>query len=319
MTLPLNKRTFAIAKGLRLFTIASRLRGCDRLIRLFFNPDRDSGCHFQLNLGALEYQGCADSFIDWNILFYGAYEEADLLVLQAIAELQKTGTFLDIGANVGQHSLFLSQFCKQVLAFEPNIEILPRFEKNIILNKISNIRIFTVALGNEDKMAVLYKSQESGDSSFLKSYGRVNEKQSMNVEVRIGDKLLAENALQEGIDLVKIDVEGVELSVLQGLRSTFQLNRPTILMEMSHAGHQQFGDADVFAASFPDAYVFYAWGKYKGIRRRSQLAQLSASAVFRRVGNIYAVPGEKAESFQQALKIRQPRLNSLDPANIRIF
>jgi FkbM family methyltransferase len=319
MTLPLNKRTFAIAKGLRRLTIASRLRGCDRLIRLFFNPDLGSGCHFQLNLGALEYQGVADSFIDWNILFYGAYEESDLLVLQAVSELQKTRIFLDIGANVGQHSLYLSQFCKKVLAFEPNTEILPRFEKNISLNDIQNIRIFPLALGDADKSAVLYKSNESGDNSLLNSYGRVDARRSMDVQVRSGDKLLSDNEVQEGIDLVKIDVEGVERTVLEGLRKTLQANRPIMLMEMSYAGQQQFGNADVFAGSFPDNYVFYAWDAYKGVRRRSQLAQLSASTVFLRSGNIYAVPAEKLKLFEQALKTRRSRLMPLDPANIRIL
>jgi len=76
---------------------------------------------FTQDFFGIEYQGNLNNNIDFNIHFYGAFEKPLLFFLRdALASLQKENTvFVDIGANIGQHSLFMSRLVSHVHAFEP--------------------------------------------------------------------------------------------------------------------------------------------------------------------------------------------------------
>lgn len=73
--------------------------------------------------------------------------------------------FADIGANVGQHSLFMSQFANRIFAFEPNDAVADQFERNIRINNISNIALHRVALGDLDGQANLGSGLPGNDGS----------------------------------------------------------------------------------------------------------------------------------------------------------
>ena len=60
--------------------------------------------------------------------------------------LNSDSNVLDIGANIGNHSIFFSQFAKMVYSFEPQIENFNCLEKNIIVNNIKNVQIMHTSL-----------------------------------------------------------------------------------------------------------------------------------------------------------------------------
>ena len=89
--------------------------------------------------------------------FTGAYALAGLKFLDyaalALRNTQAEVTFIDISANCGQHSLFMSRRADRAIAFEPSVEAAGRLEANLALNGISNIALFRIALGDRDHRA----------------------------------------------------------------------------------------------------------------------------------------------------------------------
>ncbi|MCS6882529.1 MAG: hypothetical protein RMK84_01260 [Oscillochloridaceae bacterium] len=94
--------------GLRYYTI-----------NRFVNPKRSGSRHFEVNFYGLKYKGDLGQYIDWWVYYFGAYEKAELLLMRDIVARRRNAVCVDVGANVGQHSLFLSRYCAEVHAFEP--------------------------------------------------------------------------------------------------------------------------------------------------------------------------------------------------------
>ncbi len=82
---------------------------------------RGENFDFSVDLNGARYQGHTGNYVDKNIFFYGAYEKPVLFFLRDIltSAHNNQGVYLDIGANTGQHSLFLSRHAKAIHAFEP--------------------------------------------------------------------------------------------------------------------------------------------------------------------------------------------------------
>jgi hypothetical protein len=80
---------------------------------------------FVADINGARYEGNTGNYIDRHILFYGAFEKPILYFLRDTMKsvYSNQGTLLDIGANTGQHSLFVSRYAKEIHAFEPYLFI----------------------------------------------------------------------------------------------------------------------------------------------------------------------------------------------------
>lgn len=162
--------------------------------------------------------------VDMMIFKHGIYEK------DIIDEIFKTLTpeknFIDIGANIGQHSLLLSPYCKNVYAFEPIKEICEQFQKSKKLNHYQNINIFNLAVGSKKETKTFNLVEgHAGTSSFVK-------RKEENVKIIQVHADTLENILGEiKMDTVKIDVEGYEAVVILGNKDKFQRDSPIIFME----------------------------------------------------------------------------------------
>lgn len=319
MALPINSATLPLVIAGRMLATAMRLRGAERLFRFLFPPEARPSRRFEVYLGDLRYRGDTANFVDWNILLYGAYEEADLLMMKAYALAGDAEVFLDVGANLGQHALYLYGATQRVVAIEPNTRLHAQFRENLALNGISNIGIHDVALGSADRDGKLYLGADSGGSSLLKTANDLGGGDSVDVMVRAGDSFIRDHAVEGRIGLIKIDVEGLEAQVLKGFAGTINEHRPLVLLEISAAGKEQFESAENFAASFPNAYAFYTWRDRGGIRRESELGQASPEAIFSGHGNVYAVPQEKRERFEKSAASRPSRMRHRQMSYVRLL
>lgn len=152
----------------------------------------------------------------------GEGQVAELL----ISRLQLGDIVYDIGANIGFYTILLAKVVGEkgeVVAFEPEKESFERLQDNLKLNSLTNVRTFKKALGNEMGEAKLYLGQTIGNFSLVKTYGKEIDYQK--VEIVKGDWLVKTQNLPIPT-AVKIDVEGYEYAVLQGLRYT--LSRPNL-------------------------------------------------------------------------------------------
>src|SRR5438270_704967 len=125
---------------------------------------------------------------------------------------------------------FLAQRVSQVVAFEPAVSARERFEANIRLNALANLRLFPIALADHDGEGQL-GSGFAGNSGSRSLCWTLDRNKDECVTLRRGDDLFRHEKLQR-IDILKLDVEGYEKSVLVGLRETLVRDRPIILIEL---------------------------------------------------------------------------------------
>lgn len=175
------------------------------------------------------YKGNTRDYIDRYVFCFGAYEYEELSFFKRY--LNKQSVVLDIGANTGHHSLFFSRFAKEVYAFEPYQKMFQIMEKRIRDNSISNITTCNFGLGESNQSLDFYApiGQNKGVGSFVRN--EVGESIG-KLEIRKGDDVVLGLGVDK-IDFIKIDVEGMEISVLKGLLDTIRTYKPVMFIEMS--------------------------------------------------------------------------------------
>jgi FkbM family methyltransferase len=195
----------------------------------------------------------------YTLLDFGQYERDETAFLKSV--LRDGEVFLDIGANLGWYSLVLGRHCpnSRVYAFEPIPSTVEMFERNIRLNRLENIEILRMGLFNqEDELNFLFAPDVSGATS-LKLAGQTRGHASIqNVVCRtttLDAFCVSRNIVPA---LLKIDVEGAELMVVQGGERILEAT-PIILMELLRKWSRAFGyhPNDVFALL--ERYGYRAW------------------------------------------------------------
>lgn len=161
--------------------------------------------------------------------------------------LQHVDRFIDVGANLGYYTCLALQNGRGVLAIEPQQRNLRSLFQNLITNGWErNAEVMPVALAAEPGLLTLYGA--SGPSaSLLKSWAGYSSRYHQTVPVSTLDNLLAGRFAGERL-LVKIDVEGAELGVLQGAQATLRRDvRPMWLLEVClHEFHPDGFNPDFF-------------------------------------------------------------------------
>jgi FkbM family methyltransferase len=168
-----------------------------------------------------------DRVIAKKLSLYGEYEE---FARELLLSLYVPGTAaIDVGANIGLHTILLSQIAGadgRVIAFEPDPENYRLLQRNILDNGLTNVTTHPVALSNVTGHTLLHQSTDNRGGLSLRaenadvSTGKGLE--PVRIETAVGDDLLAD--LGRPVSLVKIDVEGAEPLVLEGLRNTLARN-----------------------------------------------------------------------------------------------
>ena len=227
----------------------------DRLIRKYCDPDTVASKEFETDFFGLTYRGNLNSFLDWSVYFYGAYEKEYLPLFRDIVKHVPTPVFIDVGANVGHHSMFMSLHCSAVHAFEPNPSVRTRLERQIAANAIDNIFVHGVGLGDNEEELPFYapRGPNQGTGSFIRGHNPNNNEEYGTLRVVNGDEYISRLNL-DNIDLIKIDVEGFEKNALKGLRNTIIRYKPNIVVEFSPTTKNTFSDLNEFLALFPVDY-----------------------------------------------------------------
>ena len=187
-----------------------------------------------------------------NIIAHGWYE--DLLLkglfgslLAEHAERFRSGAAADVGANIGNHSMWFSQRFARVLAFEPNPVCVKLFEANVLMNGIRNVHLFPVGLSDRSAELMFHMNSHGnvGRSGLAMSLQPDADMHFM-VRVNPGDAVLTEEALGGlPLRLLKLDIEGHELRAIKGLERTISAHRPIVLFESHTSAGNEGSDAIV--------------------------------------------------------------------------
>jgi FkbM family methyltransferase len=161
-----------------------------------------------------------------------------------VRHLGPGGVFYDIGANLGFFSLLGAHLVGledgQVYAFEAAPDNAEAIQVNAALNAVGNVTALAVAVSARAGRGRLQVVDDQSWSK-LEEYGEhPNTERVIEVElVAIDDLVIGGEDPLRPPTLVKIDVEGAELAVLEGMRETIRRHQPAIICEL-HGTHREF-------------------------------------------------------------------------------
>ena len=182
-----------------------------------------------------------DFYIGRSLIQYGEYSEAEWRTLDQLILPDKDA--IEIGANIGSHSVAMAKkleaLGRRLLVVEPQPVIFQNLCANIALNSLLNVQAENVAISSsEGHLYFSVPNYNCPDSNFgavtmfeADSANQVGNARKGNIQrvrsVPLDD--LVPNDFEVG--LIKIDVEGFELEVLQGSVKTISKYRPAIYVE----------------------------------------------------------------------------------------
>jgi len=152
-----------------------------------------------------------------SISHYGTYEELESKIMEE--KIEMGNIVVDVGANIGLHTLNMAKIVGntgQVFAFEPdpsNFEIL---KKNVKINNYKNIILEQKAVGDKHGRTTLYQSDHPGKHRIFPQTEQA--KSQVQVELTNLDNYFDSDMIDK-INFIKIDVEGLEFSVLKGMKN----------------------------------------------------------------------------------------------------
>ena len=147
-------------------------------------------------------------------------------------------TALDVGANVGNHTAYFSDWARRVYAFELNPPVFERLQAFVAGARLANVTAFPCGLSDRDDERTYYVFP--GQAHLADVRAGPGAVAAGRVRVRRGDSIVAEAGIAD-IDVIKIDVEEHEFEVLNGLRATLARDRPVLFMEFKENSAAKFG------------------------------------------------------------------------------
>lgn len=206
---------------------------------------RDDSAHVTRH--GIQWQLDLREGIDLAIYIFGYFEYE---TVRAYRRLLKPGdTALDIGANIGAHTMHLARCVSptgKVIAFEPTAYAYNKLRQNIALNPMlaGLIQAEQIMLDNSDGTQMkpqLYSSWQIHDmaaSNHPKHGGRLMDTTGAHNQTL--DSYIAGHKIGT-VSLIKMDVDGHECQVLHGARELLQRDKPVLLMELMPYGLEEVG------------------------------------------------------------------------------
>ncbi len=198
--------------------------------------------------------------LDWKTLSNSEFD-AELLLLEFF--LAKNSVFFDIGTNKGEYAYYAEKLIspKNIYLFEPEKKL------NRQLRAIfSDCQVFDLALSDSKgthqfKIPLINGVADNCLSSLEVENKEDNETEAIIYEVKTDtlDSFTKEKNITP--DVIKIDVEGHELSVLKGAESFIQKHHPTLIIEIEQRHHKDINIENVFESFKQKGYHCYYYSK----------------------------------------------------------
>ena len=203
----------------------------------YFNSNEEKSL-VNNSMGNIKMEVDKNSYMGGSIYWSGYHHINEILYLNKF--LKNDMTFIDIGANQGEFSLFAASKLNngKVISFEPVSKQYNYFIKNIELNNFKNIEINQYGLSDQISKLPVYTSlnkkihggTHEGLSTLYKSEERSEFEE--NIDLKIFDEEYKEKLSR--LDFIKIDIEGAELFALKGMKNTIEKFKPDILIEINN-------------------------------------------------------------------------------------
>lgn len=224
-----------------------------------------------------------------EIIVKESFESAEQLFLKHY--LRRKDVFFDVGANIGLYSILARKFVGTkgvVHSFEPTLEIYNRLSRNILLNKYRNVFSHNIALSNTCgylDFNISHDGYDAWNSLGYPSAGNVITKTTVWADTL--DNLIQEYQINK-VDLIKIDVEGWEIQVLQGGSKYF--SKPDSAALLVEFTDQNLNNAGFTAHSLYHLIVSYGYKLYSYDIQKRYLVQEQLRTIYPYVNLIALKP-----------------------------
>jgi FkbM family methyltransferase len=174
-----------------------------------------------------------DTVIGRLIELYGEYFETEVAIFRRF--MAPGDVALDVGANIGAHTLALAGLAGPagaVYAFEPQRLVFQTLCANVALNSLSNVQCVNAAVGATARVLHLFDPDPEADNNFggVELAMLAAPAGAPPTPQVVLDEYLALDRLK----LVKIDVEGMEAEVLRGAAATLDRHKPVLYVENAY-------------------------------------------------------------------------------------
>ena len=182
------------------------------------------------------YPNMACYVFDRNSLFISLHGITELNQLRVLEERIlkiknfKDSSCLDIGAAIGNHSVFFSKYFKYTFSFEPNEDTYSLLKFNVKKNSINKVVTFNFGASNKDEEKNLLSIQKTNLGGDRVVNDTKNIENIRKVSLKKLDKIIDQQSINK-IELIKLDIEGYELNALEGLEQTINKFSPIIIFE----------------------------------------------------------------------------------------
>jgi FkbM family methyltransferase len=258
---------------------------------------------FKTDFFGMTYFGRAGNLVDAAIRCHGAHEKPFLFLMRDIANLlnDKGLTLFDVGANVGQHTLYMSTLGKEVHSFEPYPPVFTRLKQNVENNNLKNVFLYPIGLGETEMEHDFYEPPESnlGSGSFVRKLDNTT-KVLKSIKVVVGDEWVTMKSIPR-VDLIKMDIEGYEKPALMGLKKTIDKNRPILLVELTFGLETSFKTLKEFDGAFPSNYKFAKYCELNMSTGRYRLCDYTFDPTEPGLHDIVAYPVERASLIKRLM------------------
>jgi FkbM family methyltransferase len=243
--------------------------------------------------GDLMIQIDRSELIGSSIYWFGYYARDELVALSKY--LVPGAVFVDIGANLGEFSLFAGKRVApgRVYAIEPLSTAFEQLEANVRLNGFANVvRPLRVALAESRGEVKLFCADQvadwrvwgcvnAGTASMFKAADRTIEGEAVRCAT-LDEVLATENVTR--VNIIKIDTEGGELPVLRGAIRTIERDRPILLVEVCQWNFRSAGYSSEELMAFLRARDYHC--SFVGLRGVLR----TATEPWPEFGNLVCVP-----------------------------
>lgn len=271
---PLVTHRMTYLPGMVLVRMARRLR------KMYYKRDAVPDWHLVRLAGHIHMRVDRHSYMGGSIYWTGYHHLQELLYLGH--RLKPGMTFIDVGANQGEFSLFAAfQLSKgNVISFEPVSKLRQGLLDNIQRNGFTHVVVHPFGLSDTSGSMPIYTSLETdihfgrheGLSTLYPSSSRNVLEETITLQVF--DDVVH---LPPGQDcFLKIDVEGAELYVLRGMRRLLEQCHPEILIEINEETFNQAGYTTKAILSFLSELGYSPYTIRRGYLVPVQASALSA-------------------------------------------
>ncbi|CAB3773998.1 FkbM family methyltransferase [Paraburkholderia humisilvae] len=187
-----------------------------------------------------------DVYIGRALIVYGEYCECETQFLKRW--IDRPGTIVEVGANIGSQTVALAMFAKavgaDVMAFEPQPFVFQNLCANLALNAVENVTTWPFACTSHAGSVGF----ERPDYRRPGNFGGISLKvEPETLDTKVPSVRLDDIVGRRDVTLMKVDVEGFELNVLQGAVNTISRCRPVVYVENDRVGQSA-------------ALITYLWG-----------------------------------------------------------